>query len=63
MIDETEALAKGIMTALPEEIRAHLRHRLRNGLQAIISTIEVGTIDASMDSVIDMGEDLRRLGL
>ncbi len=63
MTDDTEALAKGIMTALPEEVRAHLRHRLRNGLQAIISSIEVGTRDASMDSVIDMGEDLRRLGL
>lgn len=56
-------MAKGIMTALPEDVRAHLRHRLRNGLQTIISSIEVGTRDASMDSVIDMGEDLRRLGL
>lgn len=63
MTGDTEALAKGIMAALPEDVRAHLRHRLRNGLQTIISSIEVGTRDASMDSVIDMGEDLRRLGL
>lgn len=62
MIDETEALA-GIISSMPEDVRALLRHRLRNGLQAIISSIEVGTRDASMDSVIGMGEDLRRLGL
>lgn len=63
MIEDTESLANGIMTALPEDVRAHLRHRLRNGLQAIISSIEIGTRDASMDSVLEMGEDLRRIGL
>lgn len=63
MTDDTEALAKGIISSMPEDVRALLRHRLRNGLQAIISSIEAGTRDASMDSVIGMGEDLRRLGL
>lgn len=45
------------------DARRHLQHKLRNGLQSVISCIEEGAYDDASKGVIDLSDELRKMGL
>lgn len=59
MDDKTIAEIKG----LSEDARHYLQHKIRNGLQSIISCIETGLPENASDCVLSISDDLRKLGL
>ncbi|MCC6502325.1 MAG: hypothetical protein IT362_04205 [Deltaproteobacteria bacterium] len=48
---------------LSECARRHLQHKLRNGLQSVISCIEEGALEDASRSVLDISGELRKMGL
>lgn len=48
---------------LSENARRHLQHRLRDGLQSVVSCIETGAPETAVECALSMADELRRLGL
>lgn len=48
---------------LSEGARSHLQHKLRNGLQSVLSSIEEGALDEASRAVLDISGELRKMGL
>lgn len=48
---------------LSDNAKRHLQHKLRNGLQSVISCIEEGAIDDASNRVLDIADELRNMGL
>jgi hypothetical protein len=48
---------------LSENARRHLQHKIRNGLQSIISSIEEGELKDASSRVLDISDELRSMGL
>ncbi|OGP14460.1 MAG: hypothetical protein A2052_06755 [Deltaproteobacteria bacterium GWA2_54_12] len=48
---------------LSENARRHLQHKLRGGLQSVISCIEEGALEDASNRVLDISDELRNMGL
>jgi len=48
---------------LSTSARRHLQHKLRGGLQSVISCIEEGDLVDASNSVLDIADELRNMGL
>lgn len=48
---------------LSENARRHLQHKIRNGLQSVISSIEEGELKNASSRVLDISDELRNMGL
>lgn len=48
---------------LSEGARSHLQHKLRCGLQSVLSSIEEGALDDASSFVLDISDELRKMGL
>jgi len=48
---------------LSEGARSHLQHKFRNGLQSVLSCIEEGALDDASSLVLDISDELRKMGL
>ncbi|MBI2401103.1 MAG: hypothetical protein HYV23_08645 [Deltaproteobacteria bacterium] len=48
---------------LSTSARRHLQHKLRGGLQSVISCIEEGALDDASNRVLDIADELRNMGL
>lgn len=48
---------------LSEDTRRYLQHKLRNGLQSIISSIEIGSPESASECVASISDELRKMGL
>jgi hypothetical protein len=58
---EDDALME--IRGLSENARRHIQHKLRNGLQSVISCIEEGALEDASHRVIDISDELRKMGL
>lgn len=58
---EDDALIE--IRGLSENARRHIQHKLRNGLQCVISCIEEGALEDASSRVIDISDELRKMGL
>jgi hypothetical protein len=48
---------------LSENARRHLQHKLRGGLQSVLSCIEEGALEDASNRVLDISDELRKMGL
>ncbi len=48
---------------LSENARRHLQHKIRNGLQSVVSSIEEGEFKDASSRVLDIADELRNMGL
>jgi hypothetical protein len=48
---------------LSTSARRLLQHKLRNGLQSVISCIEDGALEDASNRVLDISDELRNMGL
>lgn len=58
---DEQAMAE--IRGLSENARRYLRHKLRNGLQSVISCIETGETGNASECVISISDELRKMGL
>lgn len=58
---EDEAVAE--IRGLSENARRYLQHKLRNGLQSIVSSIETGSTESAADCVFSISDELKKMGL
>jgi len=49
--------------ALSAGARCLLQHKLRNGLQSVLASIEEGELDDASKAVLDISGELRKMGL
>lgn len=61
VFDEEKAFRE--INALSGPARYHLQHKLRNGLQAISASIEMGSHEDCLKAVYEMNEELKKLGI
>jgi hypothetical protein len=48
---------------LSENARRHLQHKIRGGLQSVLSCIEDGFAEDASNCVLDISDELRKMGL
>lgn len=48
---------------LSTSARRYLQHKLRSGLQSVISSIEEGALEDASNRVLDIADELRNMGL
>lgn len=48
---------------LSTSARRYLQHKLRGGLQSVISCIEEGDLEDASNRVLDISDELRNMGL
>ncbi len=49
--------------SLSEDARRYLAHRIRDGLQSVISAIELREMGEAACGVMDISDELRKMGL
>lgn len=49
--------------SLSEDARRLLQHKIRGGLQSVMSAIELGELEGASSGVIDISDELRKMGL
>lgn len=49
--------------SLSMDTRRHLQHMIRDGLQAVVSAIELGKMREATRGVMDLSDELRKMGL
>lgn len=58
-----DELAITEIKGLSENARRYLQHKLRNGLQSVISCIETGEPGGASDCVMSISDELKKMGL
>jgi len=49
--------------SLSEDTRRLLQHKIRGGLQSVMSAIELGELGDASSGVMDISDELRKMGL